>query len=102
MARRSLQNICVDKGADKDKKLEKQIDELQEKGVITVDLQKWAHEVRHIGNDAAHPGNNGLVKREDAQDITELLTQFCNVLYVAPAIANERRRTRERAKEVSE
>lgn len=98
MARRSMQNICIDKGADKDKKLEKQIDELQENGVITIDLQKWAHEVRHVGNDGAHPGNNEPVKREDAQDIIELLTQFCNVLYIAPAIADSRRKAREEAK----
>lgn len=98
MARRSLQNICLDKSADKDKKLEQQIDELQEMGIITKDLQNWAHEVRHVGNDGAHPGKDEPVKREDAQDITELLTQFCNVLYIAPSIADERRKLREESK----
>lgn len=98
MARRALQSVCLDKGAEEDDNLNKQIDWLHEQRVITSDLQLWAHEVRFVGNSAAHPrkpNEDTPVSKEDADDILKLLEQFCQVLYVAPAIANERRKLRE-------
>lgn len=98
MARRALQCICLDKGVKENQKLERQIDWLFEQGIITKELKGWAHEVRLVGNDAAHPkkpGEDQLVTKEDAGDILELLDQFCQVLYVAPAIAEERKKLRE-------
>jgi hypothetical protein len=99
MARRALQSICLDKGADEKEKLEKQIDYLFSQGVITKDLKDWAHEVRLVGNDAAHPKkpeNDQPVGEEDAKDVLDLLEQFCQVLYVAPTIAEERRKMRQK------
>lgn len=94
MARRSIQNACIDKGAKK-KNLVDQIDELKSSGVITSDLKEWADVVRWVGNDAAHP-NNDKVERDDAKDILELAEQFLHVVYVAPAIAKERRTKRDK------
>lgn len=99
MARRALQSICLDKGAKEKDKLEKQIDDLFSQGIITKDLRDWAHEVRFVGNDAAHPKkpeNDQPVSEEDAKDVLDLLEQFCQVLYVAPAIAEGRRKSREK------
>ena len=93
MARRAIQNACIDKGADKNKRLEKQIEELADKGVITNDLKEWANVVRWVGNDAAHPDKNEVTK-EDAEDILQLAEQFMHVIYVAPAIAKEQRKRR--------
>ncbi|MCX6740322.1 MAG: DUF4145 domain-containing protein [Candidatus Parcubacteria bacterium] len=98
MARRAIQNICLDKGADEKDKLEKQIEWLFSQGIITKDLKDWAHEVRLVGNDAAHPRKPGTdtdINKSDAEDILELLKQFCQVLYVAPSIADERKKIRE-------
>jgi hypothetical protein len=98
MARRALQSICLDKGAKEDDSLEKQIDWLFTQSVITKDLKEWAHEVRLVGNDAAHPKkpeNDQPISKEDAEDILQLLDQFCQVLYVAPAIAEERKKLRQ-------
>lgn len=98
MARRALQSICLDKGANEVEKLEKQIDWLFSQGVITKDLKDWAHEVRSVGNNAAHPkkpDEDQPVSKEDADDILQLLEQFCQVLYVAPAIAEERKKSRQ-------
>ncbi|GAI30940.1 unnamed protein product, partial [marine sediment metagenome] len=81
--------------------LVKQIEWLFGQGIITKDLKDWAHEVRLTGNDAAHPrkpAEDVPVTEEDAEDILNLLKQFTNVLYVAPAIAAERRRLREERK----
>jgi len=96
MARRAIQTICLEKGAPKGKKLSEQIDWLFDNRVITTDLQGWAHEVRFIGNDGAHPDldDPNPVSRNDALDILDLFDEFAKVLYVAPAIAEERRKLR--------
>lgn len=93
MCRRALQVACLDKGVDDAKRLELQIDELFSEGIITQDLRDWAHGVRWIGNDSAHPGGNAVTK-EDAEDILNLAEQFMTVLYVAPAIAGEQKKKR--------
>jgi hypothetical protein len=96
LARRTVEVICLDKGASTKKKLNEQIDELFTNGVITKDIQEWAHEVRFLGNDAAHPTKNE-VSEEDAKDILELLESLCEVLYITPAKAAERKKKREGA-----
>ena len=92
MSRRSMQSTCIDKGAKKDKLVD-QIAELLATGVITNDLKGWADVVRWVGNDAAHP-DKMVVSKEDADDILQLAEQFLHVIYVAPAIAIERRKKR--------
>ena len=89
MARRSMQAACIDKGAVKDKLVE-QLAELLNSGKITNDLKEWADVVRWVGNDAAHP-NKEKVTSVEAEDILKLAEQFLHVLYVAPAIAKERK-----------
>lgn len=61
MARRAIQNACLIKGA-KDDKLHNQIGRLFNNGIITKDLRDFAHTVRLVGNDAAHPIKTKLVK----------------------------------------
>lgn len=90
MARRSIQAACIDKGARKEKLVD-QLQELKSNGTITNDLLEWANVVRWVGNDAAHP-NGDEVRKEDSEDILKLAEQFLHVLYVAPAIAMERRK----------
>ena len=98
LARRTVQLICLDKRADKNKKLYQQIDELFKNGVITKDIQEWAHEVRFLGNDAAHPSKD-TVSKDDAKDILDLLESLCEFLYVAPAKAAEQKKKRTQGKE---
>lgn len=94
MARRALQNSCIEKGA-KLKDLVSQINELKANGTITKDLKEWADVVRWVGNDAAHP-NKDDVRKEDAEDILSLAEQFMQVLYVAPSIAQARKTIRKK------
>src|SRR3989344_9222348 len=97
MARRALQICYIEKGAP-DNKLQDQIDWLLNQQIITKELKEWAHEVRLTGNDAAHPPKDVLkdeaVSSEDADDILTLLEKFIDVLYIAPALAEERRQRR--------
>jgi hypothetical protein len=89
MARRAIQSACCEKGSDKDRLVD-QLHQLAVDGVITKDLREWADVVRWIGNDAAHPGS-GTVTRDEAEDILSLAEQFMNTVFVAPAIAKERK-----------
>jgi len=92
MARRAIQSAAIEKGATKSRLVD-QIEELKNKGLITVDLKEWADVVRWVGNDAAHPGNDN-VTRDDAKDILDLAEQFLHVLYVTPALAKARKKKR--------
>lgn len=89
LARRVIQSCCIDKGAEKDKKLYQQINQLHENRVITEDIKNWATSIRWIGNDAAHP-NEIPINKDDAEDSLKLAEQFLHIVYVAPAIARER------------
>jgi hypothetical protein len=89
MARRAMQSAAIEKGATK-KQLSDQVAELTNCGKITLDLKEWADAVRWVGNDAAHPGGQPVVK-EDAEEVLKLAEQFLHVLYVAPAIAKKLR-----------
>jgi hypothetical protein len=88
IARRAIQSACIDKGANRNDKLERQLDELCSKGVITNELGSWGHSVRWIGNDAAHP-DSPQVEEKDADDILKLAEEFLRVIYVTPKIAKE-------------
>lgn len=98
LARRALQLCCIEKGAP-DGTLQDQIDWLLDKQIITKELKDWAHEVRLTGNDAAHPPkdiNKDIeISKEDAEDILLLLEKFIDVLYIAPSLAEERRKKRQ-------
>lgn len=105
LARRTLQVICLEKGAPKEKQqkknpektmrvdLSEQIDWLYKNNIITDEIKNWAHEVRYVGNDAAHPTATD-VSSDDARDILELLQSMCDVLYIAPARAAARKSKR--------
>jgi len=92
IARRCIQNACLEKGAKKDD-LVTQIKELKKNNIITKDIEEWATVVRWIGNDAAHPGNDE-VEKEDAKDTLKLAEEFLHVIFVTPAVAKERRAKR--------
>jgi hypothetical protein len=98
MCRRAIQQACIKEGASKNKDLEKQIDELKEKGVITEQIRKWAHSCRYLGNDASHPENPEVTK-EDAEDVLSLAEQLMNILYVMPAISEKVNKIHEKNKE---
>lgn len=90
MARRCVQQACLEKGCKEGDKLVNQITELKQKGEITKDIEEWATVTRWIGNDAAHP-NKETVTEDDATDALKLAEQFLHVLFVTPAVAKARR-----------
>ena len=80
------------KGASGDK-LVKMIKSLKEKELITKDIADWATVIRWLGNDAVH-ANIESVEKDESEDCLELTEQFLHVLFVAPAIAEQRAKLR--------
>lgn len=108
MARRALQNICLEKGAPitrtvkakggKSKEIKNdlinQINWLYDERIITKDLKDWAHEIRVVGNMGAHPGeaeDTEPVSSQDADDILNLVEAFCGPLYIAASVYSTRK-----------
>lgn len=95
MCRRALQASCQQFGAEGTKLIE-QIDDLAAKGRITGALRQMAHDIRKLGNDGAHPDEDGLgdVIKEDAEDIIEFTRQYFEHVYVMPAKSEAFRKRR--------
>jgi hypothetical protein len=103
MCRRALEASCLDLGAHKKKVLQKMIDELEEKRVITPALKNAAHKIRLGGDRGAHPPADGPVLqlaaaaieeadegpvekigKEHAEAIVEFTRHFFQHVYVIP------------------
>lgn len=87
LSRRALQNSVVEKGANASQPLHAQIDELEEKHIITKDIKDWAHQIRHLGNDGAHPYDKGSltkVTRDDADEILKFTESYLKYVYEMP------------------
>ena len=86
MARRTIQKMSLNLGATKTKKLYEQIDELKISGKLHPDLADIATEIRFLGNDGAHPEDDGLdeISEEDAKEILDFTAELLDDLYVRP------------------
>jgi hypothetical protein len=93
-----LQASCKDFAAE-GKNLINQIDDLASKGKITIALRDMAHDVRKLGNEGAHPDEDGLgdVTQADADDIIEFTRQYFEHVYVMPARSAAFKKRREGA-----
>lgn len=85
MARSALQFVVREKGATKGS-LNAQIEELATKGVLHPLMKEWAHEVRLLANESAHPTapTPPLVSPQDARDIVNFFG-FSAAIFVRPA-----------------
>jgi transcription elongation factor Elf1 len=86
MARRTIQKTCLNLGATKTKKLYEQIEELKLSGKLHTDLADLATEIRFLGNDGAHPEDDGLdeISVEDAKEVLDFTAELLDDLYVRP------------------
>lgn len=89
MSRRALEACCVNKGADENKNLQGMIEDLFNLGIITKDVKDWSDTIRWIGNDAVHINANKIT-REDSEDILKITKQILDLIYIFPAISQER------------
>ena len=88
MCRRSLQASLLEQGADPNKKLVEQIDELNQRSPdrFTSDIKDWAHSIRVFGNWGVHPDKDGLkdVDKETAKEIIGFLKSYFHYVYLMP------------------
>lgn len=93
MFRRSMQNAVIELGAGKKKNLEKQIDELEKKRIITPELKELAHTMRVVGNKGAHPLKEEFdeLTGEDAVEMASFLRDFINYAFILRKQLQERK-----------
>jgi hypothetical protein len=84
MARSALQLLLRRENAT-GHTLIKEIDDISRRGLIPPIMQEWAHELRVLGNDAAHPtpGDNGISER-DARHAVKFLRVLLTLLHDLP------------------
>ena len=94
MARSALQ-LAFRQEAAEGSSLKAEIDSLVTMRVLSPIMGQWAHEVRELGNDSAHPKpGQSPTTPEDARDIVQFLDYCLNYLYTIPhQIAEYRKRS---------
>lgn len=91
MVRSSLQIALRGQNAE-GKNLCKEIDNLAKKGILPNIMQEWAHNVRELGNESAHPQpEQEPINPKDAKDIVKFMDYLFEYLYTLPKRINEYR-----------
>ena len=88
MARTSLEtavNLFSAQGAN----LKQKIDNLAGRNIITAALSEWAHEIRDIGNEAAHDA--GPINEDDARAAVDFAEMLYTYLFTLPRRIAKRR-----------
>jgi hypothetical protein len=94
MARSAIQLSARQLGA-KGKDLNAEIEELANQGKLPPIMRDWAHEVRALGNAAAHPRPEAdLTEPRDAKDIVAFLDRYLEYVYTLPDRIKEYRERR--------
>ncbi len=91
MARSAMQLALREHGAT-GANLKQEIDSLADRGLLPPLMKDWAHTVRQIGNDSAHPDPAAAAMSErDAADIVAFLDFALEYLYELPKRIQEHR-----------
>lgn len=84
MARSALQAALRDKGAS-GKNLKQEIDDLASRGLLPPIMKAWSHEIRNLGNDAAHPAETqDPASPQQASELVRFLDFFLECSYSLP------------------
>lgn len=71
--------------------IQKRIDELAARSLLTIDLQEWAHVVRLEGNDASH--DEDPYTSEEADELLSFVDLYLTYVYTMPGKLKLRRET---------
>ena len=84
MARSALQAALREQGA-KGRKLKDEIEDLATRGILPPQMKEWAHELRGLGNESAHPEAVGSKpSADDVRDVIKFLDFLFEYLYTLP------------------
>lgn len=86
MVRRTLEAVCADKGATVGS-LHTKLNALKDMKVIEGKLIDWSHDLRALGNEAAHD-TAVFISAADAQDALDLAEALLSYVYVFDAKYN--------------
>lgn len=65
--------------------LKQEIDDLADRGILPPIMKEWAHELRELANDSAHPKpGQPATDPKDARDIVNFLDFLLDVVYNLP------------------
>ena len=92
MCRKALEALCKEKVAQ-GRDLQARLESLRSQGHVDDKLLAWAHELRMVGNDAAHNVDSGLTQ-EDARDALEFSEALLMYVYSLAARFVEFKRRR--------
>ncbi|MFI5387374.1 MAG: DUF4145 domain-containing protein [Fimbriimonadales bacterium] len=82
---RSAMQFALRKAGAQGANLRSEIDDLAARGILPPLMKDWAHEVRELGNDAAHPEpGQPATTTQDAADIVEYLDFLARYMYNLP------------------
>lgn len=94
MARSALQVALRGHGAQ-GKSLRQEIDDLASQGILPPHMKEWAHELRELGNESAHPDPaTGKSSGDDVRDVIEFLDFLLQYLYSLPHAIEQYRQRR--------
>lgn len=74
--------------------LKAEINQLEQKRVITPSLKEWAHEVRIAGDDAAHPETLADIDQDEAEESLLFMDEFLKHTIALPAARQARKESR--------
>ena len=84
MFRRALDAGLKKRWPDEQGSLFARIDKVSEQGGLTPDMKEWAHQIRLIGNDAAH--EEAPIDRRQAEDIATFTRLFLLYTFTLPGM----------------
>lgn len=95
MARSALQIALRNNGAE-GRNLRQEIESLAQNGTLPPIMTEWSHNIRELGNEAAHPKpEQAATNPNDAHDIVNFLDFLLKYLYDLPHQIEEYRNRRE-------
>ena len=98
MARSAVQAAMREKDAQ-GRDLRAEIDDLADRRILPPHMKEWAHELRELGNESAHPSTDGAQPaRSDVADVVKFLDFLFQYLYTLPHEINQYRKRRSRKK----
>jgi len=95
MARSALQVSLREQNAS-GHNLKQEIDDLASRGVLPKIMQDWAHNVRELGNESAHPQpDQEQTNPNDARDIVAFMDYLFEYLYTLPKKIDDYRKRKD-------
>lgn len=73
-----------------------QINHLAERSVLPPHMKEWAHELRLLGNDSAHPDGEKQPRQSDVRDILKFLDFLFQYPFILPSDIKQYRERRSR------